>query len=999
MPRKIGRATESAEKLVKEHGIEFLADVPRSKWPSSHKSTLDAIIDLGQRKFDSYGLGNAGDTDDIEPWKLHIKDQVVLLTEKVKRQRKRNESTWRSACEPIVFARLEAEVACRKCRKRVWRAEIEPTRDGTSSAAEALRKRRRNREPCRCPRAARSQDYLEAVGLNPIFCHREDEVVTLEPEVARSLDHKDRKYQKPDAIYGLRQTRNIENLLNDSRKGDIELDGETGTTSKLLREELNPSASLDREGDELLFPFLVVEAKAGKSDCEWEDIQVQTAFPIKMFLDTQNRLRSAAGRRSSWQAGPLVWFFANRGKDWRVSAAYIGQEQLAGTISVRTCYRVLELWRGSIDTRDGALQLLLLVDHVFAWARDIYREDIIHELRVLASGENDAASSRYSDMDIFSTQLQEEYSGFSNEDDNETFQEYIALQKAYTDLSSDGAVVRNAAFVENRYCCIYVTRDNLQTLLHSMHERKTQQLCRLVIDQMYDSFLLDLPTLVGMEEEWTGNVRRSSSGRLTQTRFQAVIASTNYLSEDWHQVRELFVIAIAEDAWDAILYASKSWEDIHNASRPRPKGVADRGLMLTTLKRLRAGTTSEVLLAAITRRAVRVVLSLGDAIFSDESSAVKNLSKGYSYNTTLDDGLLRHIVHHIYDYFNRGVWGPSVPFIQSSKRFDQQSLLRINVDPFPTREGPLKVSDDGCVMVSSSFHAGDQTGSRATICLYQVDGVSEIGTKEDLLGKIVHTIETFDVYHTTQENRPSNSVISSAGAPWDVPWNLQKTYGLYSGQFEYLSLVRKMNSDLQRCITPKTQGSMRESAESALHLLSRILNPWQDPRRVITDVATRNFVIYKIMTNEISFWKKRAAQRQSHESTSLCRLCEHISEQSVAVCKECHRALNDAKAEQWLYDAIVSKPSLYVNAYGGSDSYNSSYARRRDIWPEGLSGYPKLGETFNDMVELSAQCKEFGEWLRQKREARKGGPAKKRKRQDDESGEEEERTTNSDSSD
>lgn len=44
---------------------------------------------------------------------------------------------------------------------------------------------------------------LEAVGLNRIFGHREDEVVPLDPEVAKGLGQ---EFKKPDAIFGLRQS-------------------------------------------------------------------------------------------------------------------------------------------------------------------------------------------------------------------------------------------------------------------------------------------------------------------------------------------------------------------------------------------------------------------------------------------------------------------------------------------------------------------------------------------------------------------------------------------------------------------------------------------------------------------------------------------------------------------------------------------------------------------------------------------------------------------------
>src|SRR5687768_15320664 len=98
---------------------------------------------------------------------------------------------------------------------------------------------------------------LEAVGLNPIFGHREDEAVRHDPSIAERLG---KKIQKPDAIFGLRQTRNIQNLLHDTRKrqsgpGD----------AQLLVQELQPSPinqPLDQNGDELLYPFLVLEAKS-----------------------------------------------------------------------------------------------------------------------------------------------------------------------------------------------------------------------------------------------------------------------------------------------------------------------------------------------------------------------------------------------------------------------------------------------------------------------------------------------------------------------------------------------------------------------------------------------------------------------------------------------------------------------------------------------------------------------------------------------------------------
>lgn len=163
------------------------------------------------------------------------------------------------------------------------------------------------------------------MGLNQIFGHREDEQVRLDRAVAAQL-HKD--IQKPDTIFGLRETRNIENLLYDTKKRELELESGVAIQDKQLHELLDPSPlnqPISQKGDKLLFPFLVLEAKSGTSDSDWYSIQMQTAFPIKAFLDTQNRLRNATALKSKWRSGPLVWFFANKGEDWKLSAAYMEQ--------------------------------------------------------------------------------------------------------------------------------------------------------------------------------------------------------------------------------------------------------------------------------------------------------------------------------------------------------------------------------------------------------------------------------------------------------------------------------------------------------------------------------------------------------------------------------------------------------------------------------------------------------------------------------------------------
>ena len=120
--------------------------------------------------------------------------------------------------------------------------------------------------------------------------------------------------QKPDRIYGFRKTRRFGRLL-DEETSDPRFEGHE------LRDILECSP-FNEMRDQVLFPFLVLEAKSETGD-SFDDIEIQTAFAIKKLLDIQLQLQSKTAERSQWQSGPLVWFLSHRGDEWRVAAAYV----------------------------------------------------------------------------------------------------------------------------------------------------------------------------------------------------------------------------------------------------------------------------------------------------------------------------------------------------------------------------------------------------------------------------------------------------------------------------------------------------------------------------------------------------------------------------------------------------------------------------------------------------------------------------------------------------
>lgn len=109
MPSVSSETLERLSRLAQEYRITFAGDLPPSKWARCHKPTLECAKALGERKLDSFAT--EPQVSDDEPWKVQVKSQAAILVEKSKRCRQRNESSWRFACEPLIFARLEAEVA------------------------------------------------------------------------------------------------------------------------------------------------------------------------------------------------------------------------------------------------------------------------------------------------------------------------------------------------------------------------------------------------------------------------------------------------------------------------------------------------------------------------------------------------------------------------------------------------------------------------------------------------------------------------------------------------------------------------------------------------------------------------------------------------------------------------------------------------------------------------------------------------------------------------
>ncbi|KAJ5364539.1 uncharacterized protein N7496_010252 [Penicillium cataractarum] len=794
---------------------------------------------------------------------------------------------------------------------------------------------------------ARLQEWsrsMEAVGLNRIFGHREDELIHHDPTIQQQLP----RATKPDAIYGLRQTRNIENLLNDTS-----CIGRPENGQDMLVYESLGEPPLSEEGDPVVFPFLLLEAKSAKSaDSDWNSVQLQSAFPVRTLLRTQELLNNMTEPHAKQQADPLVWLLMNRGEDWRVSAAYVynGAAEKPGTVGT-TEYQIFDLWGGSVTSKNGALQLLLIVDYVFEWARDIYREDILNKLRIVASGQNDCASMIHPDTDIFST-LTSIHPSMSDGDSRNTQGSYHQGLKDFEALDSQQGIVRHATFVESQYRCFFVTRDNVTTMLQSTKDQSRKTLIRQIITTLQQVPLsISWACLSMIEEEWTGRSRMLRSHHLDQTKFYASVTYASFILPNWTQVRELTVIAVAEDAFEHLVTASMYIRRI-SSQLPLVGNECEMEALKNVIAKLHAGNTRHTLFAAIRRICLRID-GRGSQIRLVDSNAIP-----------------RDIVHHIYNHFKKGDLEPQEPCLHTSSSFDQIHLSNSSLEPYDF--GVLNVSSDGCVLVYAQGHRHDRQMS--SVCVFLTDGSPDLPTPEILGMAIKNTFENHDVYHTSRIHRVPNFHEfgkDKAGKRW----NIKNSYGIFSEGFQFVDWISFLG-----CEPPVRQGSSLPGTSA--DLFSRNKYPWSEPGYISWNIAARIFIIYKIVTREVRYWRNIAKECKDR-GIDCCDICAGEVEIGVKICNQCGDEIFDKVDEFWFENALLGKqpidyrpinPELQEYAQNARFKMNSHEARDINVkFEKNLSFYEELDEEYNDLQELRAQTMKFdriqgeAEWPSRKR--------------------------------
>ncbi|OTA99054.1 hypothetical protein M426DRAFT_16792 [Hypoxylon sp. CI-4A] len=559
-------------RLAKSYGITFRRQ--DDAWPEAHNRRFHDVQELGNRKFAAY-------------------------SENV------SESGWRMGLENEVLQRFRFEVACPTCRARLWRSEIEATDYKTDSE---LAERRENRKPCQCPAESRPQDNYE-IGTSLLFDDRVEEIVMLDSAL-KDLPKK----KVPDRIFGLKHTEKIGELIS-------RLAIKTAISSDVLQFTPFRLAS-----NPPIFPFLILEAKSDASKNSFTDIQTQTSFPIWRFLTLQRDLR---GKTDGATEEPLVWFLGNRGSEWKLYGCYISDTD------GKPLYNIHPLWGGDITTHDGSLQLILIVDYILDWARDIYRTSILKGLKSIVTEKSFDEVSMVSlddtrsvignrvfdwiqppadNLDFeenFETIVEDTFSIGEPEPEPEPEPVLPSCQRSLLDnlpITTMGSF-RSVSEVTYHFNCLNLTEENVESLLIISQGPDDKLSMSPALAQNIDIKLRSGEQLIAatqhtldeIEFMWTGEKRKTDSAFCSASEIEVyiILEYRCYLNKNLDIIKELTCLAVTKPSLDILHEVASSMGAYRAKELPNVSSNLPSTALYQAVECLLSGSAEQSLQASI----------------------------------------------------------------------------------------------------------------------------------------------------------------------------------------------------------------------------------------------------------------------------------------------------------------------------------------------------------------------------------------------------------------
>jgi hypothetical protein len=249
----------------------------------------------------------------------------------------------------------------------------------------------------------------------------------------------------------------------------------------------------------------------------------------------------------------------------------------------------LDLWNGRISSPDGALQILLIIDYIFDWARDLYRPSILHCLSLMSHGIDESMSlAATSDVNSFrkrarhddmaetesSSDIETFVTSATDESLLETWTKYdIKTWRGVVDFN--WRVFRTPYIIKTSFQCLYLTRDNIGSLFACLatSRSKLEKTAREALAALRRGPMIITDRILSqMESAWTGENRESRRAEATTRLFCSIVHAAT-ITETWELVRTIFCLAVDEDALQDIRKHAKLSKNTYRLDGMEEKAV------------------------------------------------------------------------------------------------------------------------------------------------------------------------------------------------------------------------------------------------------------------------------------------------------------------------------------------------------------------------------------------------------------------------------------------
>jgi hypothetical protein len=392
------------------------------------------------------------------------------------------------------------------------------------------------------------------------------------------------------------------------------------------------------------------------------------------------------------------------------------------------------------------------------------REAVLSELRIFA-GRNAASIADDSEIrslgDHMQRYLDTDLEQCLMENRPDPRDPYPQHDGKYSWLDSEHCVFRSICWAHARVSALYITKENLKTLLRSFTSktvagRHARDLLRL----FREAWKVTPDALEALEFMWTGTQREDPDLYGTTQSFCAVFTVAEYFTSDWEQISELTYIAIAENALDDLKAYVDLQQPIHVYPSELPQVQQEH--LVGYFRHYRQSSARSRLHAA-TRRCCLSSRLARESDFPDNFFLIAKEPFDQGIRYRLDVTMLpdqkpktRQLVAAVYNQCKRGMRNPEEPFLRMSGTYDstpwdQHNMPSVwNLDDLPIHEGALHMFL-GSGKVSNN---GD-----ANLCIYMMDDVpapQAFPLSFDLL----------ESYFVVQTNRHRN--LSGSQIEWNV---------------------------------------------------------------------------------------------------------------------------------------------------------------------------------------------------------------------------------------